>query len=68
MDCCEWYRQSHDQFTGLVTAVDNGTITAVAAANDGSGIYGNIGLTLSNQIVTLTSLSLPDQRGLNYYC
>ena len=49
--------------TGLVTAVDNGTITAVAAANDGSGIYGNIGLTLSNQIVTLTSLVVTGSGG-----
>ncbi len=32
--------------TGLVTASDNGTVTARATANDGSGIYGTLIITI----------------------
>jgi hypothetical protein len=35
--------------SGMVTAVDNGTITATATANDGSGAYGSLLITISNQ-------------------
>jgi hypothetical protein len=35
---------------GLITAIDNGTVTAKATANDGSGIFGTLTVTLSNQI------------------
>jgi uncharacterized protein YjdB len=36
--------------TGLVTAVSNGTVTARATANDGSGVYGELDITISNQV------------------
>ena len=35
--------------TGLVTAVSDGTMTAKATANDGSGVYDDLILTFSNQ-------------------
>jgi uncharacterized protein YjdB len=44
--------------TGLVTAVDNGTITARATSNDGSGVYSTMVITISNQIVLVTSISI----------
>jgi len=36
--------------SGLVTAVRNGTVIARATANDGSGTYGTLTITISNQI------------------
>jgi uncharacterized protein YjdB len=44
--------------TGLVTAVANGTVTARATANDGSGVYGTMGITISNQSVPVTSITI----------
>ncbi len=41
--------------SGLVTALSNGTVTARATANDGSGIYGTLIITISNQIVQSAS-------------
>ncbi len=38
--------------SGLVTAISNGTVTARATANDGSGIYGTLILTISNQALS----------------
>jgi hypothetical protein len=35
--------------SGLITALSNGTVTARATAMDGSGVYGTLGLTISNQ-------------------
>ena len=35
---------------GLVTAIANGTVTARATANDGSGVYGTLVITVTNQI------------------
>ena len=44
--------------TGLVTALDNGTAIARATANDGSGVFGTLTITISNQVIPVTSLSL----------
>jgi parallel beta-helix repeat protein len=33
---------------GLVTAISVGTVTAIATANDGSGVYGSLIITISN--------------------
>jgi len=49
--------------TGLVTAVDNGTITARATSNDGSGVYSTMVITISNQIVLVTSISITGAGG-----
>lgn len=35
--------------TGLVTGIANGTVTATATANDGSGVSGTFNVTISNQ-------------------
>ncbi len=40
--------------TGLVTAIDNGTVTAHATANDGSGSIGTFVITISNQTTLST--------------
>ena len=44
--------------TGLVTALDNGTAVAMATANDGSGIFGTLTITISNQDIPVTSITL----------
>jgi uncharacterized protein YjdB len=44
--------------TGLVTATKNGVATVRAAANDGSGIFGTIGIVISNQVIPVTSIIL----------
>ncbi len=46
------------QTSGLVTAVANGTVTARATAKDGSGIYGTLILTISNQVVAVTGITV----------
>ena len=49
--------------TGLVTALDNGAAVAMATANDGSGVYGTLTLTISNQIIPVTSISVTGAGG-----
>ncbi|MGB8491115.1 MAG: Ig-like domain-containing protein [Bacteroidales bacterium] len=44
--------------TGLVTAVDNGTVVAKAAANDGSGVYGTLTITITNQVISVTGIAV----------
>ena len=56
-------RASINSATGLVTAIDNGTVTVRATANDGSGIYGTLVVTISNQIVPVTSISVTGAGG-----
>ncbi|MBN1388709.1 MAG: Ig-like domain-containing protein [Bacteroidales bacterium] len=51
--------------SGLVTATANGTVTARATANDGSGVYGNLDLTISNQVILVTSISISSDGGTN---
>jgi hypothetical protein len=41
--------------TGLVTAINNGTVTARATANDGSSVFGSLVITIENQIGSITS-------------
>ncbi len=48
--------------TGLVTAVSGGNVTAVATANDGSGVEGTLQITMTNQYVAVTSITV---RGAN---
>ncbi|MCP4439199.1 MAG: hypothetical protein GY810_09680 [Aureispira sp.] len=49
--------------TGLLTAVSNGTVIVRATAQDGSGIFGETTITLSNQIVSVTSITVQGQGG-----
>ena len=44
--------------SGLVTAIANGTVIAKAIATDGSGVYGDLMLVLSNQYVSVSRISL----------
>jgi uncharacterized protein YjdB len=49
--------------TGLLTAVTDGTVTVVATASDGSGVSGSVVITLSNQIVYVTSVAVVSATG-----
>lgn len=49
--------------TGLVTAVSDGTVTARATAADGSGVYGSLALTILNQIIPVTDISISAEHG-----
>jgi len=50
--------------SGLLQAISNGSVTVVATANDGSGIQDSIRVTISNQILLVSSISLSAERGL----
>jgi len=39
--------------SGLLLAISNGTVTAKASANDGSGIYGTLLILISNQFIVV---------------
>ena len=49
--------------TGLVTAVANGTVTARATANDGSGVSGTLVITISNQVIPVTGITVTGAGG-----
>ncbi|MBE0674416.1 MAG: Ig-like domain-containing protein, partial [Bacteroidales bacterium] len=49
--------------TGLVTALSNGTVTARASANDGSGVVGSLVITISNQDIAVTSITVTGAGG-----
>ena len=49
--------------TGLVTAVSNGTVTARATANDGSGVYGTLIITISSQVIPVTGITITGAGG-----
>ena len=49
--------------TGLVTAITSGTVTAVATANDGSGVTGTLVITITNQFIPVTSITVTGASG-----
>lgn len=49
--------------TGMVTALENGTVTVYATANDGSGIFGSLIITISNQITLVSAISVSGSDG-----
>ena len=49
--------------SGLVSAIANGTVTAIAAANDGSGVSGSLVITITNQIILVTSITVTGAGG-----
>ena len=48
---------------GVVTAVSNGTVTARATANDGSGVYGQLVITISDQVIPVTGITVTGAGG-----
>lgn len=51
--------------SGIITAIDNGTITVMAMAHDGSGVYGTLAISISNQIVLVSSINVTGAGGLS---
>ena len=49
--------------TGVVTAVANGTVTARATANDGSGVYGQLVITISGQVIPVAGITVTGEGG-----
>ena len=45
------------------TAVSNGTVTARATANDGSGVVGSLVITISGQIIPVTGIAVTGASG-----
>jgi uncharacterized protein YjdB len=48
----------------LVTAIANGTVTARATAADGSGVYGQLVITISNQFVAVAGITVSGIDGI----
>lgn len=44
--------------TGLVTAVANGTSVARVTANDGTNIFGELTITITNQVIPVTGITV----------
>lgn len=51
--------------TGLVTAVADGTVRAIATATDGTGIYGTLDIIISGQVVPVENITIMSENGLN---
>jgi uncharacterized protein YjdB len=49
--------------SGLVTAVANGTVTATASATDGSGVSDTFAITISNQVIPVSSIDITSAGG-----
>jgi uncharacterized protein YjdB len=49
--------------SGIVTAISNGTVTAQATANDGSGVYGNLVITILGQVTLITGITITGEGG-----
>ncbi|MDP3914540.1 MAG: Ig-like domain-containing protein [Bacteroidota bacterium] len=49
--------------SGLLTAEKDGTIKAIATATDGSGVKGELTITISNQVVSVESISVSSASG-----
>ena len=49
---------------GLVTAVADGTVVVRATANDGSGVFGDITISIINQVVLVTGITVTGEGGL----
>ncbi len=49
--------------SGLVSAISNGTVTARATANDGSGVYGTLDVIITNQSISVTGITVTAEGG-----
>ena len=47
--------------SGLLTAISNGTVKAIATATDGSGVKSELLITISNQIVLIKNITIVDE-------
>ena len=59
----KWHRTSFNQFFRTSNSYIDGTVTARATANDGSGIYGTLIITIANQMIPVTSISVTGAGG-----
>jgi uncharacterized protein YjdB len=50
---------------GLLTAIDNGTVTVTVTINDGSGVSGAVEITISNQVILVSSVTVQGQNGVS---
>ena len=50
--------------SGLVTAVANGTVTVKSTANDGSFVSGTLVITISNQNILVTNITVDGANGI----
>lgn len=57
--------QASITFAGLVTAVSDGTVTATATANDGTGITGSLDISISGQTLAVTGITVTGAGGSN---
>ena len=46
--------------SGLLTAQKDGTVKALASANDGSGVIGELTITITNQVIPVESITIID--------
>jgi uncharacterized protein YjdB len=51
--------------SGLVSAFVDGTVTARASATDGSNVYGDLSITISNQVIPVADVSIASTSGIN---
>jgi uncharacterized protein YjdB len=51
--------------SGLVTAIANGLVTARASANDGSGVFGELSITITNQFVAVSGITVAGEGGIS---
>ena len=51
--------------SGFLTAIANGTVTVRADANDGSGVYGTLVVTISGQEVPVETITITTSTGSN---
>ena len=51
--------------TGLVTAISDGKVTAVATALDGSAVSGILEITISNQVIPVSGITIKSEGGTN---
>src|SRR5665648_543413 len=46
--------------SGLLTAQKDGTVKVIASANDGSGVIGELTITITNQVIPVESITIID--------
>ncbi|HZL08510.1 MAG TPA: Ig-like domain-containing protein, partial [Prolixibacteraceae bacterium] len=51
--------------SGLLTAQKDGTVKVIASANDGSGVIGELTITITNQVIPVESITLSGGTSIN---